>query len=66
MSDIKFPVDVQMDGKLYTVTSIIYPKQVGSPLAVARMQGGILGKRKVQSPSTRIRLARRVLELDRQ
>lgn len=64
-STIKFPVDIPMDGKLYTVVRIIYPKHVGKPLAVAHSQG-IFGKRQVRSPSTRIRLARRLLEESRQ
>ncbi len=60
---IKFPVKVQMDGRMYTVEKIVYPKQVGEPWAVATYQRSIFGKTKVQSLSTQIRLARRVLEM---
>lgn len=60
MRNISFPIDIQMDGKLYTVEGIIHPKQTGEPLAIAYSRS-FLGKRKVQSPSIRIRLAKRVL-----
>ena len=62
---IKFPVKVQMDGRIYTVEKIRYPKQVGEPWAIATVRRGVLGETKVQSMSTQIRLARRVLEAEK-
>ncbi len=59
---IKFPVKVQMDGRVYTVEKIKYPRQVGEPWAIATVRRGLLGEVKVQSLSTQIRLARLVVE----
>ncbi|PWI56628.1 hypothetical protein [Sulfoacidibacillus thermotolerans] len=57
----KFPVKIQMDGKLYTVIALTRPK-TGEIEAVAYTQTPFFGKRRVESPSIRIRLAQRVVQ----
>lgn len=57
----KFPVEVQMDGKLYTAIGLTRPK-TDEVESAAYTQTLLFGKRRVESPSIRIRLAQRVVQ----
>lgn len=59
---VKFPINIQTEGRMYTVESIIYPKHASKPYAIAYTQS-FLGKRRVKDILLQMRLASRVLEL---
>ena len=60
---MRFPQVVQMDGRTYEVKAI-HTLKTGERVARAVFRHSVLGEQEVHSPSVRIRLARRVEEME--